>query len=509
MRPAAATLRRWKERPAAMVKEEFHEDPDAWQLEVLALFARQDLSRLRLSLQACVGPGKTAVLAWIAWNFLTCYGDKLEHPKGAAVSVDWPNLKANLWPELSKWQQRSEFLKRAFTWTAHRISSNEFPQTWFLDARGWAKTADQEALGKTLSGLHSKYVLALVDESGTIPLPILKAAEQALSNCEFGRIVQAGNPSSLEGMLHIAATTQRHLWHVVRITGDPDDPKRSPRINIEWAREQIKLYGRNDPWVKYSILGEFPPASINSLLGIDDVQAAIERDLEPSAYSWSQKRLGVDVARFGDDITVLFPRQGLKAGTLKSGAVEMRHPRGSPVSVDIANRVMLARSRWRQEVTMLDATGGWAAGARDILISTPGAGTILNIQYGAPAPDQRYKNMRAYMWWHGAQWVKNGGQLPNIPELPAELTVPTYTYDQDGHLIIEPKERIKERLGRSPNYADALFQTFSQPEMANELEEKLRGRNRGQAQSDFDPYRDSEQHQAQSDFDPFRDQGGL
>jgi hypothetical protein len=97
--------------------------------------------------------------------------------------------------------------------------------------------------GKTLSGLHSKYVLALVDESGAIPLTVLRAAEQALSNCTFGKIVQAGNPISLDGMLYAAASPRRHLWHVIRITADPDDPNRSPRVDLAWAREQIATYG--------------------------------------------------------------------------------------------------------------------------------------------------------------------------------------------------------------------------------------------------------------------------
>src|SRR5262245_43872523 len=111
MTPAAATIKRWRENPVQMVHEEFKADPDPWQRDFLNVFPSQDPKKLRISLQACVGPGKTAVLAWAGWNFLGCYGDKGEHPKGAAVSVSWDNLKANLWPELSKWQQRSEYLR--------------------------------------------------------------------------------------------------------------------------------------------------------------------------------------------------------------------------------------------------------------------------------------------------------------------------------------------------------------------------------------------------------------
>jgi len=161
------------------------------------------------------------------------------------------------------------------------------------------------------------------------------------------------------------------------------------------------------------------------------------------------------------------------------------------VSVNIAHRVMMARQRWNWEQCFIDATGGWAAGARDILID---AGyPVISIQYHAPAPDPRYANMRAYMHWHGAQWVKKGGWLPNDPELPAELTAPTYSY-VGGRLLIEPKERIKERLGRSPNKSDALYQTFALPDMPSSLQEAMGAKYRkpAHAADDWDPHRDQD-----------------
>ena len=54
--------------------------PDPWQLEALKVFASPDPDKRRISLQACVGPGKSTVLAWCAWNFLACYGETGEHP---------------------------------------------------------------------------------------------------------------------------------------------------------------------------------------------------------------------------------------------------------------------------------------------------------------------------------------------------------------------------------------------------------------------------------------------
>lgn len=456
---AVRNLRRWRTDAVAFVREQFGVEPDAWQADALRAFA--DPAQPRISLQACVGPGKTAVLAWCGWHFLACQGDRGEHPKGAAVSIIKDNLDANLWPELAKWRDRSAFLREAFTWTKTRVFANDHEGTWFLEARSWPKNASPTEQGATLSGLHSQYVLALVDESGAIPETVLRAAEQALSNCAFGKILQAGNPISLDGMLYAAATRLAHLWTIIRITGDPDDPKRSPRIDPAWAAQQIQIYGRDNPWVMSQILGQFPPSSINVLLGPEDVQAAMQRQYPDEVYAWAQARLGVDVARYGDDRTVIFPRQGKRAFL----PIVMRHARDSAVSTDIATRVLQQRLLYRTTTTVMDATGGWAAGASDVLRAGDPTRPPINLQFHAPSADQRYKNKRAQIWFAMAEWVKAGGWLPNLPELTGELITPTYTF-VDGKFQIEAKDQVKERLGRSPDLADALAMTFGLPELA-------------------------------------------
>ncbi len=493
---AVSTVRRWRDQPCQFVVENFGVEPDAWQAEALNAFASPDPTQRRIALQAATGPGKSAVLAWCGLHFLATRGDRHDHPKGAAVSVTSANLRDNLWAELSKWQNRSEFLRRAFTWTASRIFQNDHPETWFLSARSWPKSASPDEQGKTLSGLHSKFVFALIDESGGIPVTVLRAAEQALSNCAFGKIVQAGNPISLEGMLYAAATNLRHLWHVIRVTGDPDDPKRSPRIDLTWAREQIAAYGRENPWVASYILGHFPTASINALFDLEEVEAAMARKLPPESYEWSQKRLGIDVARFGDDRTVIFPRQGLQAFR----PVQMRHGRGSAVSVDIANRVLAAKAKWGSDVELADGTGGWSAGFIDVLRSQ--GFTPIDVQFAAPAFDPKYRNRRAEIWFGMSQWLQRGGGLPNVRELVAELVSVTYSFS-NGKFVLEEKDQVKKRIGRSPDLADALALTFGLPDMPREMAAGAHG-SVGHAITEFDPFAqdmDAERARAHREFD--------
>lgn len=493
-----ATIKNYREDRGILrfADEQFKVQLDPWQERALLAFASPDEDKKRISLQACTGPGKSAVLSWCGCWFLACQGEELpNHPKGAAVSISRDNLKDNLWSEYAKWMGVSPIMSTAFTHTDTRIFANDHPSTWFLSARAWPQSANADQQGKTLSGLHSKYVLAQIDESGAVPTTVLRAAEQALSTCAFGKIMQAGNPISLEGMLHAAANELRHLWFIIRITGDPEDPEAwvySPRVGdqpLKWATEQIATYGRENPWVKSYILGQFPPASINALLGLEDVEAAMARHLPKTAYEWAQKRLGVDVARFGDDRTVIFPRQGL----VSFMPVVLRHARDSAVSVNIANQVLASKLRWGSELEFFDATGGWAAGAVDVMRAN-GHGPI-NVQFAAPAIDPRYFNRRAEIWFAMSEWIKGGGKLPKgLDQLVAELTTPTYTFLK-GKFMLEEKDQVKIRLGRSPDLADALALTFGMPDMPGGMMTQLPGgagrpRARAVTQDDVDAERE-------------------
>lgn len=426
----------------------------------------------------------STVLSWFGWWFLLTQGERGSHPKAAAISVTRDNLKDNLWSELSKWQQRSDILKGAFVWTQTRIFAKDFPQTWFMSARGFSKSSNTEEQGRVLSGIHSKYVLFLIDESGDIPPVIMKSVDQAFSTQDkvMGRVIQAGNPTSTTGMLYAAQSELADLWHVIRITGDPEDSDRSPRIDLKWAINQINKYGRDDPWVQAYILGRFPESGINTLLTADQVEDSFARQLHEVDYEYAQKRIGVDVARFGDDSTIIYPRQGLRAFNY----AEMR----GAVSPDIAARVALAKAKWGSEMEFVDGTGGYGAGVVDFLKQA--GHSPLEIHFSSKAIDPRYYNKRSEMWFSMAEWVKRGGSIVQDSKLKKELTTPTYSF-KNGKFIVEPKESIKDRLGFSPDIADALCLTFALPEMPgkNDPNMLLRMAAEEKRKADYDPLRDA------------------
>jgi hypothetical protein len=494
MNAATARIREWKLDPVKFVREVFHAEPDAWQVDVLNIAGRP--GRKRIAMKACAGPGKTAVLAWIGWHRLACFAAKNEHPKGAAVSITGDNLRDNLWAELARWQNESPFLLKAFQWRAERITARDHPETWFLAAKGWAKSADLETIGRTLSGQHARYPFYLIDESGDIPPNMIKSAEQGLTSCEDGLIITAGNTTSQTGLLYEVTTRARANWDVISITADPDDPKRTPRVDLDWAKEQIALYGRENPWVMAYILGQFPPGSINALLSVEEVERAMDLHPRLENYAWAQKRLGIDVARFGDDRTVIFPRQGIVSFL----PTIMRHARDSAVSVDIGNRVMARRNEWARDsmkefpelqgdfecLTFFDDTVGWAHGAVDFLRASGLSPYAIRFE-NKQTTDDRYFNLRAEMWFGMANWIKAGGSLPPIPEMVAELTSPTYGF-KEGKMIIESKDQIKKRLARSPDLADALALTFAIPDAPAGVKRMLGGSSGNGKPKEYDPY---------------------
>ena len=100
----------------------------------------------------------------------------------------------------------------------------------------------------------------------------------------------------------------------------------------------------------------------------------------------------------------------------------------------------------------------------DIEIRQMGVPCVFEVNFGQAAIDsQRYANIRAEMYFTLAEMLKNGGALPDDPNLKSELSVTEYKFTSAGKIILQPKEEIKEMTGRSPDRADAVALTVAVP----------------------------------------------
>jgi hypothetical protein len=299
--------------------------------------------------------------------------------------------------------------------------------------------------------LHSQFPFILLDETGDMPQAVGRAAEQIFTGSpEDAMIAQAGNPTSISGLLYLTCSKLREVWKIITITADPDDPKRTPRVNKEHAAHQIKVHGRDNPWVMSTILGEFPPGGFNNLLSLDDVEKAIARNWKEDFYRHAPRIIGVDVAREGDDQSVIFKRQGIQAFEPKTFRNIKSH--------DLAGWVAQTEDLWNADGVIVDGTGGYGASLLDAL--TQMNRKPRDCQFAGAPTNPKFYNKRAEIWWLMAEWIKDKGAIPDIPGLTEELTQVQYSFKGDK-IILEPKDELKKRISRSPDLADALAVTFA------------------------------------------------
>lgn len=342
-----------------------------------------------------------------------------------------------------------------------------------------------------MAGLHGDHVLIVHDEVSDYPDGVLAASEGIFyTDGQEAKLLVAGNPTRQDGPLWRICTAERSKWSrprglIVEITGDPLDPKRSPRINLEEARQAIALHGREDSWVMTNILGKFPRVASDKLLGPDDVHEAVERDIPPAHWVHEPKVMGLDVAWDGDDSSVLVMRQG-------PVVFKPTHWHGLDED-ELAEQVAMLVLKHRPVRIYVDGIGighGVVNRLRKIL---RGRCEVVDVQSGAASPDPRYLNLRAFMWWTMAKAVKRRLALPDHARLRSDLVAPkTRMTDGGGHKFkqaLESKADMKKRGLPSPDWGDALAFTFAWPDpIASSglpLDEELEGASR--ATQKFDP----------------------
>lgn len=196
-------------------------------------------------------------------------------------------------------------------------------------------------------------------------------------------------------------------------------------------------------------LCDFSASGEDQLIGIAEAEAACGKVYSEDAYAFAPKVLGVDVARFGDDRSVLQPRQGLVAFP----AVTLH----GVDNMTLAGRIDQAIQRWNPDAVFIDAGGG--SGVIDRLRQL--GHDVIEVHFGAQAVDAQYLNRRAEMWFGMKHWLEQGGSIPNSVELKQDMCSPTFEYTPQGKRKLESKEDIKKRLLRSPDAGDALALTFA------------------------------------------------
>ena len=228
-------------------------------------------------------------------------------------------------------------------------------------------------------------------------------------------------------------------------------------------------------------LCDFSAQGDDQLIALADTEDAAKRIYQKDHVKLSPIVLGIDPARFGDDRSVVFRRQGRQA-------FEPVVYRGID-NMELAARVANLIEQHDPDAVFCDAGAG--SGVIDRLRQL--SYDVIEIPFGGKAikPEQ-YINRRSEMWWLMKQWIEDGGAIPNDVALKQELATPIYWYDNVGRRVLESKDQIKKRLqgAGSPDLADALALTFALP-VAKKVPEDIyiKRRKVSTQKADYDPYK--------------------
>lgn len=205
---------------------------------------------------------------------------------------------------------------------------------------------------------------------------------------------------------------------------------------------------------------DFNSSSESTLITLDLIDRARGKSISPEVVKNAPLVYGVDVARYGGDACVIVKRRGL-----------LMYPCERFVGIgnmDFASVLHHRISADRPAMVFIDSGQGQGVIDRLIQLRTPAP--VIEIAFGGRAHlngSNGYMNRRAEMWDLMRKWFEEGGAIPNDYELTRELAAPTFSYDANNRLQLERKEQIKERMGFSPDRADALALTFAEPVSAD------------------------------------------
>lgn len=227
-----------------------------------------------------------------------------------------------------------------------------------------------------------------------------------------------------------------------------------PKVLDEERREMEK----SDPELYLHVWeGQCLQVGDNQLIGMEEAYAAAKRKYEPADYMFAPKVLGVDVAREGRDRSVIFFRQGLVSKIL--GVYQGMN------NMDLAGNVVVAINEHKPDAVFIDL--GRGEGVVDRLRQL--GHSVIGINFGGTPMNPRYSNKRAEMWCTTAEWVKERGQIPDNPDLIADLCAPTYDFsDKSDKISITSKAKLKALGHRSPDVAEGLVLTFALPVVAKD-----------------------------------------
>ena len=481
----------WREHPELYAKQRLGLNPTHQQRDLLKAIAEPDA---RVSVRSGHSTGKSAAMACAIWWKLECF----DFSKVPCTAPSASQLRDILWAELSKWFRESiavgqaagmpheYLLSNLFEITQDKIFAKGAPKEWFAVAR-----TSRPDTPDALQGFHASnirisddglsiienhdsatrgQIMFVMDEACGVQDIIFEVAEGALASPNSS-LLMGGNPTRSTG--YFAASHKQNRADYTCLHFRSSD---SPLVAKGYRDGLVRKFGEGSNVVRVRADGEFPRADDDTLIPLDLVEAAISRERDPGIGQ--QRRLGIDVARYGDDRTVF---------TLRAGPnVEKVRIEAKLSVMEIAGIAVNLIREWKAQAVYVDVIG-IGSGVYDRLVEMrkefddaghPKIHTnvqLVDVNVATKAPvravqvleteSQPYR-LRDYLWLEMSKWFREeepsfaGLDSDIAQDLAGELASVRFSIDSSGRTVIESKDQMKKRGLRSCDLADSLATTF-------------------------------------------------
>lgn len=411
------------------------------------------------------GLGKTALVAWIFhWFALT--NDGTTDWKIPITASAWRQLTKFAMPEIHKWagMLRWDIIGRApynqrleLTQLSLKLNTGE----------GFALASDNSSL---IEGAHASRILYIFDESKEIPVATWDSAEGAFSTGDTYWL-SVSTPGEPQGRFYDIQSRKPGYedWDVRHVT--LEEAIAAGRISAEWVESRRRQWGEQSAVFQNRVLGQFASSEADGVIPLTWIEKANERwnewnDAKKSGV-WPDGTefimpaftcVGADIARSGEDKTVFAMRYGQVVEEMRATVQEdLMQTTGRLMGI-------LSAHKGKAYVDVIGIGAGVVDRMRELKADVVPINASEHTDYMDKSGELGFANVRSAMWWHMRELLDpasdNKIALPPDDLLTGDLVAPHWKVQSGGKVQVESKEDIKERIGRSTDYGDAVVMAF-------------------------------------------------
>lgn len=444
----------YADHPVEFVEDIIGATPDEEQAKILRSVAKNPMTTVRSG----HGVGKSTVEAWVViWFMVT-----RPFPKIPCTAPTQHQLFDILWAEVSKWLRNNKALANELIWTKEKVYMRGYPEEWFAVARTASKP-------DALQGFHAEDVLYIIDEASGVDDDIFEPVLGALST-PGARLLMCGNPTQLSGFFYDSHNKNRASYATFHIDG-----RKSSRVSQDFVQTIISMYGEDSDVFRVRVAGEFPLQEDDIFIPLSLVENSIMTEFSPRK-SPNLVHIGCDVARFGDDKTVI--------GYKVDEKVTFYKKRQGQDTMKTADDIIMLGEQLVQRYKLTPENndfipakvddGGVGGGVvdrlRQIKRNNPERFWWLEvypIKFGERIQHKYFHDTTTYMMSIVKKLLQpydeEGNKkpveliLPDDDDLVAQLSGRKYTLTEASKIKIESKKEVKKRGQPSPDEADCVL----------------------------------------------------